>query len=161
MLNNKEKQYLLNLVSSLSSRKLSEEEKELLKSIKEKLNMSAYTVVQTKKKITFAELKDVFDEQGTNYPIILAYGYTHDGDRIRIILFEDSISRIVSNYDDKVLNREDMYFDDDIHFQMLVKPHKRMYPNTVNPIFKEMCEMYDVWFDMTLPLDDTNIEIIY
>lgn len=81
--------------------------------------------------------KKLFGEQ---LPLELGYGYTCERNTLYIILYEDKVSRIVTDSDGNVLERIDQV--DDIDVNSLLQGHKRFYPNRVNPTFVDFVQTF-------------------
>ncbi len=93
----------------------------------------------------FSELKELLEV--SDEPVELAYGYTCERDTLRIILYKDKFSRILTNSQNEVLGRLD--FVKVVDLNELVGDHKRFYPNRVNDNFKMICELSNVHLSIT------------
>jgi hypothetical protein len=80
------------------------------------------------------------------YPVELAYGFTFDRESLHIIMYADKISRIIEKRDDRI---ERIDQTDNLQVWELVNPHKRFYPNRVNPIFEDLCKTFGLQLSIT------------
>lgn len=82
-------------------------------------------------------------------PIELAYGYTLDRDTIHINLYEDRLSRIVTDFKGNVIERVDQFSDDKLDVAPLLWQQKRFYPNRFNAAFKALLDAMNVYISIT------------
>jgi hypothetical protein len=75
-----------------------------------------------------------------NLPIELAYGYTLERKSLYIILYEDTLSRIVVDSDGNVLERLDQ--TEVIQISKLLESQKRIYHNRINETFKDFIDAF-------------------
>lgn len=105
--------------------------------------------------MNFEQLKEHF--QNEQLPIELAFGYTLDRNDIHINLYENMVSRIVTDGSGNVLQRNDQ--SEAIDFFVFTMEQKRFYPNRVNDIFKQIMEDNEVALCITN--SDSNSKPIF
>ena len=94
---------------------------------------------------------------GVEFPIELGYGYTLNRETLHINLYEDKLSRILTDSYGNTLERIDQV--ENIHLPTLLYSHKRFYPNRVNSIFLDLIRTFGG--DISITTQDSNSQPIF